>query len=966
MAYRSSSDFQRDPPLLVGRDRELNRLRSVIERVLDGHGQVVLMAGEAGIGKTTLTTALIRQPSLGAALVLTGHCYDLTTTPPYGPWLEILHAVRNQNRSFQLPNTLADDTALASAPGPDALFEAFLTFFREVAAHQPLVLILEDVHWADQASLDVMRYVIRQIGESRLLVVITYRDDEITRRHPLFQLLPILVREAPVERLLLRRLNAEDIQALVSSRYELSQDDAARVTRYLWSLSDGNPFYAHELLDALVLEHIQGIEVRGATLGDLDKVRTPPLLKQVIERRMARLEVTTRDALEVAAVIGQDVPLDVWQAVLDLPEDQLEPVVQEALEHHILEESPGRPGWRFTHALVREALHEGITLMRRRRLHRRVAEILTALPAPDPDMVAYQFQQAGDPRATDWLIQAGERAQRSHAWFSAADRFEAAVGLLEAMPERDRERGWLLYRISQLRRFAERHQGIAYLDEALGIALACDDEELAAAVLQGRGLLKCFAGDVQTGLAELEAGVVAAERLGLEAASSVRPGAVLNRSAYAMWLSFVGRFEEAITMAQQQLAKMTEPRAVGASYRALGVAHSFLGHPDLARQAFVRDQEISATIHDLPNAYISLVQELISVVLPYHADNPAERANLEAEVATLIDRAKGNVAAGSWTTMHSPELPILEGDWIQARDLIGEPNAGPDREWRLMWTAVLAHHQAPIGEAWRRMHELLPNGPLIEPETVTVDVVIPIRHLIAQPAFDSADLEIARTWLDAFDRWLAWSGAVLGRAESAALWAQFHQALGDLSQARTHADQALAFASDPRQPLALIAAHRVLGQIEILDGRYSEAEQHLRASLALANACVTPFERALALLALAELHLARETPDDARALLGEVVRICQPLEARAAQARAEALLTDLNAMRPVTDERGGLSAREIEVLRLVAQGMIDREIAAALFISPRTVTTHVTHILDKLGVNTRTEAAAHALREGII
>jgi DNA-binding NarL/FixJ family response regulator len=283
-----------------------------------------------------------------------------------------------------------------------------------------------------------------------------------------------------------------------------------------------------------------------------------------------------------------------------------------------------------------------------------------------------------------------------------------------------------------------------------------------------------------------------------------------------------------------------------------------------------------------------------------------------------------------------------------------------------MWKAVLAHHQAPSGEAWRRMHDLLPNGPLIVPETVTLDVVMPMRHLVAQPAFDAADLEIARTWLEAFDRWLAWSGAVLGRAESAALWAQYHQALGDFSRARTHAKQALILASDPRQPLALIAAHRVLGRIDTFDGRYNEAEQHLRAALALADACRAPYERALALLTLAELQVASASPDDARAFLGEVITICEPLEARAARAQAQSLLADLDAARQATAERGGLSAREIEVLRLVAQGLIDREIAAALFISPRTVTTHVTHILDKLSVSTRTEAAAYALREGII
>ncbi|MGH9173892.1 MAG: hypothetical protein ACRD1H_06025, partial [Vicinamibacterales bacterium] len=334
---------------------------------------------------------------------------------------------------------------------------------------------------------------------------VTYRDDEITRRHPLYQLLPILIREAPVERLQLRRLKAEDIRSLVASHYGLTERDTASLTRYLASLSDGNPFFVHELLAALVDEHVLDSDAGGTTLLELGTIRTPPLLKQVIERRLPRLDTSARDALEVAAVIGQDVPLELWQAVLDVSEDQLDVVVQAALEHRVLDELPDGTGWRFTRALVREALHESIALIRRRRLHRRAAEMLMERPTPDPDMVAYHFQQAGDARSVDWLVQAGERAQRSHAWFSAADRFEAAVGLLEAVPERDRERGWLLYRISQLRRYLNQYQGIAYLDEALAELSAARNNRDDARTLAGEVIAICEPLMARPALAKAEA-----------------------------------------------------------------------------------------------------------------------------------------------------------------------------------------------------------------------------------------------------------------------------------------------------------------------------------------------------------------------------------------------------------------------------------------------------------------------------
>jgi DNA-binding CsgD family transcriptional regulator len=244
--------------------------------------------------------------------------------------------------------------------------------------------------------------------------------------------------------------------------------------------------------------------------------------------------------------------------------------------------------------------------------------------------------------------------------------------------------------------------------------------------------------------------------------------------------------------------------------------------------------------------------------------------------------------------------------------------------------------------------------------------IVSMQHLTSQEAFEAGDLEIARTWLTAFDQWLDGSGAVLGRAENAVLWAHYYQAAGDHAQACELATRALKFASDPRQPFALIAAHRTLGQLDSAVGRYGEAEQHLRESLALADACAAPFERALALLAIAKLQAAKGDNNDARASLVEVVRLCEPLGALSVLDRASALLAELNASEHSAGKQGELSPREIDVLRLAAKGMTDREIAASLFISPRTVTTHVTHILNKLGVNTRTEAAAYAVREGLI
>ena len=207
---------------------------------------------------------------------------------------------------------------------------------------------------------------------------------------------------------------------------------------------------------------------------------------------------------------------------------------------------------------------------------------------------------------------------------------------------------------------------------------------------------------------------------------------------------------------------------------------------------------------------------------------------------------------------------------------------------------------------------------------------------------------------------------MLGRAEGQLGWAAYHRAEGDLASAREHLERALALDSEPRQPLALIAAHRLLGVLDVAAGRAREAALHLDDALVLADACAAPYERALTLLALAELQIGTPSgPADraaTEALLDEVRAICLPLDAAPALARADRLADRLASARPaVTGYPAGLTAREAEVLRLVAQGLTDAQVAERLYLSPRTVGQHLRSIYNKLGVSTRPAATRFAI-----
>jgi DNA-binding CsgD family transcriptional regulator len=278
----------------------------------------------------------------------------------------------------------------------------------------------------------------------------------------------------------------------------------------------------------------------------------------------------------------------------------------------------------------------------------------------------------------------------------------------------------------------------------------------------------------------------------------------------------------------------------------------------------------------------------------------------------------------------------------------------------------LARNQGERDLAWQQVHKTWPGGPSTEPSDGDIYYTLPLQRLAVDLSLDSGDLASAREWLEAHERWLRWSGAVLGLSEAQVLRARYELALGNSEDAHWHAEQALAHASEPRQPLALLAAHRLLGELNNVTGRSKAADEHLSTALELAGACSAPYERALTLLALAELRLAEGNYTNVSALLKEVRGICSDLRAAPSLARADALAAQTPDGRRVTPVYpAGLTHREAEVLGLLAAGHSNKEIAAELFLSERTVERHITNVYRKIGTHRRTEAMAFALRHDL-
>lgn len=1001
-----SVGFSRFPAsILVGRTQEQACLREELGAAIAGHGRLVLLGGEAGIGKTTLARDLVDEAKARDVRILTGHCYDRTNSPPYGPWLELFESYQMGAQLPAPPHALAGGR-LTRVTNQGALFADVRRFFAELAGAGPVFILLEDLHWADPSTIDLLRYLGVYLGQWPALLVATYRTDELAQNQPFYEHHPALIREADGLSLHLHALHADAFVALVGIRYRLPGADASRLVAYLDRHADGNPFFAVELLSALEED---GLLRRGddrSSLGDLSRVVVPGLLRQVINGRIARLGEDTRQALVIAAVIGQELSLGLWAKLADLDEELLHSIVERAVDAHLMEAERDGTRVRFVHALTREALYEGMLPPRRRLWHRRVGEALLTETGADPEAVAVHFQQAGDPRAWHWLVQAGNRAQRAYAWLTASERLRAAAALIENVEGHERTYCQLVLRVSNLVRFSDPLASIVALDEVERLASRIGDALLVAEVQHSRGFHLCYADRFRAGLAEMLKGLEAFEAMPPDPArtsAAIRSwlpnligatdeveliedelavnrlhaaGLDFRRCVYQWHCASAGQSGAAAAIDEWRAAVLTdEPGAAGwvriavafADY-GLGIAYAALGQPDQARGVWARSRELFRTVDHFVLIAFTLVAEFRDVALTYGAACPADRRRLAAELETELGRAGGALRPGISARLAWLGCLVLDGRWDEAnqilRNLPDPGNAFLRREVTAT-RAILARYRGEPDGAWDQIRSLLPDGSATEPGDIIHQEGLFLQRLAVDLCLDAGDLVNARAWIEAHDHWLAWSGSVLGRADGQFAWAHWQHAAGELAQARVLATESLDLAGAPDQPLVRLAAYRLLGVIETAAGNYTPAEAHLTAALDIAGVCEAPFERALTLIVLAEMHLAMGAGHSAAFLLEEVRELCIRLGALPTLRLADALMARLATARD-SGERypAGLTKREVEVLSLLARQQTDKEIAEILFISRHTASTHVKHILTKLEVGSRREAAAYAVDRG--
>ena len=975
-----------EQPSFIGRESEQRQLEAAFDRAMAGEGSLAMVVGEPGIGKTSLCEQLSAYVKENSGVALVGHCYEEgSLSLPYLAFAEAIRSYVVETDTDNLRDELGQSAAHVAQLVPEVrellqieprqssggeddrylLLQAVTSFLRNAADTQPLAIVLEDLHDADSGTLDMLTYLSRNLKGARMLVIGTYRDVEVDRAHPLSSTLAGLHRASSYRRIALSGLDPDEVARLVSSVAE--REVAGDIAETVHSQTEGNPLFVREVVRYLDEEGMLPEDIGGAASI---AIRIPDGLRDVIGKRLSRLSTECNDLMRVAAVIGREFGLDVLGPVAGVAEDGLFRSLEEAVTAGLIEErSSVRTGgtYRFAHALFRQTLYEETIAPRRVRLHQKIGE---AIEKAYPDRLEDHASELADhftnataledlTKAVAYGEMAARNAQSVYAYGEAVRLLEQALQVQEVIGPDDVEKrcdlllalGEALMRAGEPRRVME-----VVAPEAFAVAEAIAD--------RGRAFRAC--------------------RIAL--------GALLQYGAATMWRA--PEYRRWAERADQYAEPNTTDR-VWADLE-MGYVRGAEGDPVGASALQLRALELARGLDDSVPLYYAAIpllesptpreqeerwQLVTEMAARSHVGVPSSQLGqwLYLAGSTCLDWGERARAEGLWEQMSQlaqrtddadqllrslfvrPRLDYLDGRLEEAisgaehllrrSDELGAPAKGR------LFAGMLSFD--PLWALGRFEEALAAMGTRRDGESITVILraILDNRSEEARELFRRFMTEqkvpqnenMGTSWLVA-----CLQGAVLvedrelcsvlaERVAPVAFLSNVYLSdtcparhlgaaaalLGEPDKARGYYHQALEAAGKIRFRPEIALTHLQLGEllVDSYPDERAEADEHLE-------------------FAIKELRDMKMQPD-----LEDALALKEKAESGPVRA-------------PAYPDR--LTPREVEVLSLIAAGNSNREIAAELVLSVRTVERHIFNIYGKIDANGRADATAYAIRHNLI
>jgi DNA-binding CsgD family transcriptional regulator len=992
-------------PVLIDRVNELGTLYTLIDKTRGGIGQVVLLSGEAGIGKSRLVAEVKTYASFNDLLLMQGSCFPTDQAIPYAPLLDFLrsfligrasvpfaHEVQHVVQVFlpllpEIGHVLEGAPSLPRLPSLDPeqekrrRFETLAHFLTNQVGKQPVLLVVEDLHWCDDTSLEFLHYLARRCSAHPLLILLTYRNDQV---HPsLRHFLAQLDRERLGQEITLAPFTRNEVEAMLRAIFALPKSASLELPDLIYTLTEGNPFFVEELLKSLIsagdIFYASGHWDRKP-LGELHMPRS---VQDAVQERTDRLSSPSRHILTLAAVAGRRFDFALLQALTQLNEKYLLQAIKELIAAQlVIEESAEQ--FAFRHALTRQAIYADLLVRERKALHRNIADTMERLSVSSHDVrladLAYHFYESGTWEKT--VVYGQHAAEQAYSLYAPHAVIEQVTRALDAAQHGSLQPPAALYRLrgQAYQTLGDFERSRLDYETTFKMARVTDNHPGEWQALLDLGSLWAERDYTQTGIYCQQA---------LELARLMDDSITLARSLNRLgnWHLNIEQPREALRYHQEALTlfqQAHDQHGLAETYDLLGMTNLLGG--DLLQGSTYYQQAV-ALFQELDNrqGLTSSLATLTAIGGEYETETmipaPASYAACLhfGEQALKIAREIGQRSAESYALCALGQYLGPRGEYAYALQVAREGLALAEQiehhEWMTNghWElGVLYLDLLALPEARTSLEHAL----ALAHEVGSWNWIRIVSGFLARVLILQLDLEQADSILTAalesespmqtIGQRLVWAA----RAELALASGDHDQALGIINRLIASAAN---LSEEHVIPLLWMLRGEALAGLDSIE----EAETALRAAQEAAHAQgLRPWLWRICVV-LGKFYQSQGRREEADQLFATTRTIIEELAANVPGehlsahflSQATAMLPQkrtLTAGRAARQGFGGLTSREREVAALIAQGKINREIAEDLVISERTVETHVSNIMFKLGLQSRRQIREWAREKGLV